>query len=117
MNMLTVDIKTLSDSEVYTEGEGYERIAIFTGWHQEDPRLMARTYIRVDRNPAASFAKIGVWTTQAGWQDLIQIPPNDFWHDMPGYLRWARDTSDRATYALTQELVQRLVTLQADSDI
>lgn len=92
------------DSGVYESGLGYERLALVHNWNPEDGGHLARLYVRVDKNPSASFARAEAWTPNAGWQVIANIGPVDFWREMPGYLRWANDTS----HAKTRQLLDRL---------
>lgn len=109
---MNLDPKTVTDSDVYKEGEGYERIFIFNHWDPTNLKRMAQVHIRVDRNPAASFAKIAVWAD--GWNTITSIPPNEWWGRMPGYLRWTRDDSERKTYALGREAIESLTKAGAE---
>lgn len=101
----------LSDSGVFQSGEGYERVILVNSWHPDKPRHLGRLHIRVDRIPAESFAVAETWTTDGGWMPMIEFSPHDFWPEMPGYLRWAKDTSDVKTRRLSGELLTELVRL------
>lgn len=103
---MNLEPSIVTDSDVYKEGEGYERIFIYNNWDPEDLKRMAQVHIRVDRNPAESYCKIAVWAD--GWNPITQIPPNDWWPKMPGYLRWTRDDSERKTYGLSREAMTSL---------
>lgn len=104
-------IPLLTDSEVFQSGNGYERIMIVNGWNDGAMNAMAQIHIRVDKNPGESFAKVSAWTPNSGWQTLITTAPQDFWHDMPGYLRWANDNSDSKTQRLASDLIAELIDL------
>lgn len=99
----------MADTRVYQSEEGYERLMLINGWNPDDDEHLARIWIRVDRNPSASFARVQAWTTQGGWSELVVIPPNEFWREMPGYLRWANDTSETHTMRLAKRLMEELI--------
>lgn len=107
----------LSDSGVYQNREGYERILIVTGWHHAQLARMAEFHIRVDRVPGFSFANTSVWTQQSGWQAVAHMDHREFWDDMPGYLRWSNDSSDSKTAALASDMIGLLVTMIDEGDI
>lgn len=108
-----------SDTGVYREGQGYERVLVVTDWHREQKSWLAQVHIRVDRNPTDSFAEGSVWLGQStrtvgrepGWEPVHATNPVDWWRTMPGYLRWSHDTSDRDTLRLAAELMTRMRSL------
>lgn len=107
--MLKGKFKVLTDSDVYQEGQGYERVMIVRNWHRLNPTKICQVTIRVDRNPSESFARVAVWVDGRGWNQMAVIPPREFWRDMPGYLRWSNDSSDTKTAQLAGDLVEELV--------
>lgn len=111
INVDSLSIPVLADSEVFQQGQGYERAIIVSEWNPHDLKHMALLHMRVDRNPMDSFARASVWTVNSGWQPLVHIAPNDFWHSMPGYLRWSNDDSDSKTQGLAARLIASLTTL------
>lgn len=111
-------VNVLTDSGVYTEGEGYERVILVNKWHPDNDRLMARVSIRVDRLPGDSHALGEVWISASQtWLPLIKFAPQDFWPVMPGYLRWANDTSDEKTWSLAAQIMDELIDLAEQTDL
>lgn len=93
------------DSGVYQEGQGYERILLVRDWNANDRTITGRVHLRVDRVPEFSFAKFEVWDNGlSDWRLMFQLAPSAFWSEMPGYLRWARDTSESKTWGLAMRL-------------
>lgn len=115
MTATIVDI--VADSKVYQSGQGYERLVLIKGWNPAEERHLARLWIRVDRNPSDSFAKAEAWTEDGGWQVIVTFPPNEFWTEMPGYLRWANDTSEAKTRQLMDRLTAALVEVAKAGDL
>lgn len=107
----------LTDSGVYEQGEGYERVVIINGWHPDKKRMMAKFHIRVDRVPGHSFANTEVWTGERGWQVVAMVDHRDFWQTMTGYRRWANDRSDQDTQRLASDMVADLVALVEDREV
>lgn len=106
-----------SDSLVYQNGQGYERLMLVLDWNPEDPRQLARIWIRVDRNPGDSFARADIYTIDGGFQEAIRLPINDWWNDMPGYLRWSNDNSRAKTHQLAVKVVDALKNLTEKADV
>jgi hypothetical protein len=98
-------VPILSDSEVYQDGDGYERVLLV---HMEDNTLF-RAYVRVDKAPENSFAHGDVWVPATGWHRIVAIAPHTWWKDVPGYLRWSNDRSDTATYRLLVQILEEIV--------
>lgn len=107
----------LTDSGVYQQGEGYERMVIINKWYPGKDRLMAKFHIRVDKVPGSSFANTEVWMNDRGWQVVAMLDHREFWSDMPGYLRWSNDTSDSKTARLMSDMVGDLVSLVEDHEV
>lgn len=103
--------RTLSDSGIYQEGEGWERVMIVSHWNPETPRQMSMIHLRVDRIPGRSFLTTSVWAPQTGWQRIADRDHREFWEHMPGYLRWSNDFSEQASRGLMDEAIQSLVVL------
>ena len=114
---MTTVVNIQSDSLVYQQGQGYERLMLINAWNPEDPRQLARVWIRVDRNPGESFARADIYTLEGGFQQAVMLPVNDWWTDMPGYLRWANDNSRAKTHQLATRIVERLQNLAGEVDL
>lgn len=111
-------VNVLTDSGVYQFGEGYERTILVNKWHPESDRLMAKVDIRIDRLPSESRAMGLVWISASQtWMPLIKFSPQDFWPVMPGYLRWANDTSDDKTWTLAGQIMDELIDLAEQTDL
>lgn len=98
----------VTDSGVYQLGEGYERVMMI---HTPENRLV-KAELRVDRAPEKSFARGHIWIHEKGWEPLVVISPNDFWRDMPGYLRWANDRSDVESFRLSARIFEEILALK-----
>lgn len=109
--MPTTTHTILADSEVFQQGEGYERVLIVSDWHPTASSQMAQIQIRVDKNPGESFANASIWTAGAGWQLMAVLPSGSFWKEMPGYLRWHNDNSASKTMQVADRLVNELVVM------
>lgn len=114
-----IDTKTytfLADTEVYQDGEGYERVLLVIGWDPANERRIAKIHIRVDRVPGNSFALGSVWTTH-GWVPFLSRNSVLFWSLMPGYTRWKQDHAESKTFGLAVEIVDRLRVVAESSDL
>lgn len=113
MTNRSADPNVYTDSGVYQEGQGYERLILVRGWDTDEPQRLARIHIRVDRVPDLSFARLVAYEHPITLDEQpavnISLPPADFWREMPGYLRWANDSSEDKTWALAERLVKILV--------
>lgn len=108
----------LTDSGVYQEGEGYERVAIVNHINPALPRQMVKFEVRVDRVPGRSYANTHVWSSaNQAWQVVAMLDHREFWDDMPGYLRWANDTSDNKTAGLLARMVADIVALIESGEV
>lgn len=99
------NVPVLSDTQVYQDGEGYERVMLV---HLGDNTLY-RALVRVDKAPENSMAVGDVWVPTTGWNRIVAIPSHQWWKDVPGYLRWSNDRSDVATYRLIVQIFEEIV--------
>lgn len=106
--------EAVTDSEVYINGNGYERLLIVKGWrgNPEKQDQLARIHIRVDRYRALSFAKASVWnsTDQSGdgWVEMIRLPVDEWWDRMQGYQRAAGKQAEIDTRLLAEDVIDEL---------
>jgi hypothetical protein len=107
MNNSLERYKVLLDSEVLQHDEGYERVLILSGWHPTDDRRMAQVHILIDRLPYHSLAEASVWS-QRGWQRIVSRHHDDFWSDLPSYLRYQQPRVILKTNALANSLMDDL---------
>lgn len=96
------NVPVISDTQVYQDGDGYERLVLV---HLNDNTLY-QAHVRVDKAPEKSFAVGEVWVPASGWNRLVTLPANDWWKQVPGYLRWSNDSSDIATYRLIVQIFE-----------
>jgi hypothetical protein len=108
--------KIMGDTEVYANGEGYERTMILVGWDQNQPNRLAQVRMRIDRIPGDSFAIASVWSAH-GWQEVLRPSSVTFWHGMPGYTRWSQDNADKKTEVLAFGLAQMLGDIAENSNL
>ncbi len=114
---MTNTVTIVADSGVYQQKQGYERLMLVSHWNPEDDMQLARIWIRVDRIPAESFAQADIYTLDGGFQKVVVIPHQDWWWDMPGYLRWAQDTSGVKTHRLATRLVDELRRVATEAEV
>jgi hypothetical protein len=118
INAAGITFPILTDSGVYQEGEGYERLILVNHWDAEFPRRLAKFHIRVDRIPSRSFANTYVWSRPtSSWQLVAMWDHRDFWDSMPGYLRWSNDRSDEETARMLSNMVIDLLALIHEKEI
>lgn len=92
-----------TDSGIYVEGEGYERVVMVDNWDDRDPTRIAQFTIRVDRTPLRSKANIDT-RVHGEWVPAGNIPPYMWWYDMPGYTRAGQRRTDSATMELVDKM-------------
>lgn len=100
-----------TDSGVYVEGEGYERVVLFDDWDTGDPARLAQTHIRVDRTPVRSFARFAIWADDQ-WLNLGHLPTGSWWYDLPGFTRASQRRADEGTLDLAHRLIATLIDLR-----
>lgn len=98
-------VPIVSDTEVYQDGDGYERMLLV---HFEQNTLV-KAHIRVDKAPENSFAIGEIWVPATGWNRIAVLPANEWWKSVPGYLRWAKDSSDAATYKMLIKILEAML--------
>lgn len=98
-------VPIVSDTNVYKEGEGYERLLMV---HFENNTLV-KAHVRVDRAPEKSFATGEIWIPTTGWNRIVTLNANEWWRRMPGYLRWSNDRSEVETYHMMAEILTEML--------
>lgn len=108
--------KILSDSGVFVDGDGYERVLLVAGWDLSDLTRICQIHLRVDKHPEKSFARGSVYGRtskrgEPGWILIGQIAPINFWYAMPGYARAANESANTSTIRLSARVANLMESL------
>jgi hypothetical protein len=85
-----------ADTEVYREGDGYQRTILFSVWKPDNTRDLIKIDLRVDRLPGNSHFSAFLWTDN-GWLQKARPHNVNYWHMMPGFRRWQTAETEKVT--------------------
>lgn len=100
----------ISDSGVFVNGQGYERVIMVRGWRGRGwERQLAQVRIRVDRFEIRSYAMADVWSESTqSWTIMVRLHPKQWWSNMQGYQRAAGKQAEIDTRLLAEDVIDEL---------